>query len=169
MRPTVAMQSLLARADPLDGHDASAGADQRVAAPGVRRTAGVPGLADDDQPEPTRARDRGDVAQRGVRGLEVGALLDVRLEVADHARGVAGRVADGTRVEAEVEEGLVQRRAVAVAQVPVGLVPQPRDRLAPQQRGAEPGALLVAERRPPRARTAARRPGRPAARAPRPP
>ena len=40
----------------------------------------------------------------------------------------------------------MQRRAVAVAQVPVGLVPQPRDRLAPQQGGAEPGPLLVAER-----------------------
>ena len=63
----------------------------------------VPGLADDGEHEAAGTGDRGDVAQRAVRGLQVGALLDVRLQVADQLRGPAGGVADAGGVEAEVE------------------------------------------------------------------
>ena len=69
----------------------------------------------------------------------------MRLEVADQLVRLASRLVDPAWVETEVEERLVQRDPVAVAQVPPVLEPVPGDGLGAEQRGAEARALLVAE------------------------
>ena len=144
IRPTVAM-ALRGPTQALDRGDRLAGADQGVLPACVRRAARVPRLPDHREPEAPRPGDRGDVAEGGVGRLEERPLLDVRLEVADQLPGRAGRVLDQRGVEPEVLEGLVEGGPVPVAQVPRVVVPEPRRRLAAEQRRAEAGALLVAE------------------------
>ena len=137
---------VLGAAEPLDGERDLAGAEQGVVPLLVPGTPGVPGLAVDLHREPSRARDRGDDAQRGAAVVELRALLDVRLQVARQGRRRPRGRADPPRVQAELAERRAQRGAVLVGQVPPGLVPATGHRGRPEQRGAEPGALLVPER-----------------------
>ena len=67
------------------------------------------------------------------------------LEVADELVRLPRRLVDPAWVQTEVEERLVQRHPVAVAQVPPVLEPVPGDGLGAEQGGAEARALLVAE------------------------
>ena len=99
-----------------------------------------------DELEAPRARDRRDDRERLAAAVELGPLLDVRLEVADELVRAPRGLADAAGVEAELEEGLAQGRAVGIRQRPPVVVPRARDRRRAEQRLAEPGALLVRER-----------------------
>ena len=144
--PDRADDVVLAPADALDGEGCLARSEQGVATHVVGRSAGVTRLALHDQLEPPGAGDRRHHRERLTAPIELGPLLDVRLEVADQLVRAPARLADAAGIEAELEEGLPQGRPVRVGQRPPFVIPDAGHRRRAQQSLAETGALLVRER-----------------------
>src|SRR5690606_9065732 len=115
---------VLARADPLDREGRLARPEQRVAAHVVGRAARVPGLALDDDLEAPGRGDRRHDRERLAAAVELDALLDVGLEVADEALARARRLAHALGVEPEGAVRLAQRDAVRVGQIPPAVLPR---------------------------------------------
>ena len=143
--PTVPMMWCSDRQMRSTASAASDAPEQGVAAHVVRRPARVAGLALDEQLEPARARDGRHDRERLAAAVELGPLLDVRLEVPHELGGAPGGLADAAGVESEVQEGLADRRALGIRQRPPVVVPRAGDGRRAEQRLAEPRALFVRE------------------------
>ena len=112
--PTVADQALVraSHGTVLDRQDHLGRRRQRILAQRHRHGAGMAGMAGDRDPKPAGTVDRGDDADRQLELLEHRPLLDMDLDIAQHALAPAGDGRDRRGIAAEAAQGCLEMDAL---------------------------------------------------------
>ena len=117
----------------------------RVAAKRHRHRAGVPGHAGQPRGKPCRTSDRADHTDGQVLSFQHRPLLDVQFEIGKQLAPRPRRRADMIGVEAERDERIAHRHALAVARVQNSLVERAGHRTAAEERRSETDPLFISK------------------------